>query len=238
MEWKGIPHTLNNADDLDSISNSSSIIIDKISELTVNTPFSTETVITALLAAALPSLVAWMAIKSNKKDNKDNRDMTLNAAKLATYAQVVSESTRKNIDTVSTLTAHFMGYCTSLILAINRNTNDFDYSKNRSELVLISNKLKLLVGDDYILYTAKNYLSKSVNSLPIKNNTSILDQVELLLNMTEYYYCNLYRIPTKHYFSYEVDSALIELEIGALTGITKEYISFKENELRKELVGK
>lgn len=223
------------------LDNTTSIIVEKASELTINTQFSWETVIGAFFAAALPSCIAWLAIRSNKLDNKANRDATLNAAKLATYAQTTSESTRKNIDTVITLIAHFMGYCTALILSTGDKSNKFDYSKNRLDLVLINNKLKLLITDDYLSHINANIslaMSRKEDSDLILDagQISILSKINSLLDMTEYYYCKLNSIETSLYYSHEITRKHIEKELFELTKITKEYISFKEKKLNNELI--
>lgn len=232
MGWKGIPYSLS-----DVSNTSSSIVIDKISELTINTSLW-GTMIAALAGAVLPSFIAWLAIRNNKKDNKNNRDTTLNAAKFAIYAQTTSESTRKNIDTVITLTAHFMSYCTALILAMKgRNYHDsgydkFDYSKNRLELVLINNKLKLLITDDYVYPHILILPCDADDSHCTK--PSMLGQLEKLLDMTENYYrCKVGIKQDELYIEYT--SKDIEDNVHFLADITKEYVKFKEKKLYEEL---
>ncbi|EKS6733259.1 hypothetical protein OR233_001666 [Enterobacter asburiae] len=59
MAWVGVPfpfHFVNGAE---------AIVIDKLPEIALNTPFAWETIISSFIAGAIPALIAWKALSKN-----------------------------------------------------------------------------------------------------------------------------------------------------------------------------
>lgn len=59
MSWPGIPYPFSYSESI------SSLIIQKLPEVTLNTPFAWETIISSFVAGAIPAWIAWVAIKNN-----------------------------------------------------------------------------------------------------------------------------------------------------------------------------
>ncbi|MHA1043279.1 hypothetical protein ACR9GW_18065 [Enterobacter ludwigii] len=59
MAWMGIPFPFQLVKGVEAI------VIDKLPEIAVNTPFAWETIISSFIAGAIPALIAWKALSKN-----------------------------------------------------------------------------------------------------------------------------------------------------------------------------
>lgn len=59
MAWQGIPFPFNYVHDI------SSLVIDKMPPMEINTGFAWDTVISSFVAGAIPAFIAWKALKNN-----------------------------------------------------------------------------------------------------------------------------------------------------------------------------
>lgn len=222
-EWEGVPYFF---DVTDKLPEHFSVMVDKIPQIIVETSFSWDVALSGFLAGCVPAFIAWVALRNSKKDNEKNRMATLDATKKTVYAQTKSERIRKNTDTVTTLVAHFMGYCTKFLLLLGpmRDFSKHVYAENRLELVLIRNKLSILLLPEKIANSSE-FSSYSRDRL--------LGQIELLLDITEYYvkYDNKY----SDRFGF-VTKEMIEKEINNLVSCSTYYIDEKLKELEGELL--
>ncbi|MFX4313438.1 hypothetical protein F8O53_16155 [Enterobacter sp. 63] len=102
MAWMGIPFPL------DFIKDAQSLVIEKLPEITLNAPFSWETIISSLFAGAIPAWVGWRAIKNtyqlaelqNKQTEKKELADKLRIAALEYVSAIdsVAQKTRDFID--------------------------------------------------------------------------------------------------------------------------------------------
>ncbi|EQC2550892.1 hypothetical protein ACY3NT_002744 [Enterobacter sichuanensis] len=102
MAWMGIPFPL------DFIKDAQSLVIEKLPEITLNAPFSWETIISSFVAGAIPAWVGWRAIKNtyqlavlqNKQTDKKELAEKLRIAALEYVSSIdaVAQKTRDFID--------------------------------------------------------------------------------------------------------------------------------------------
>ncbi|KOO19479.1 hypothetical protein AC068_06985 [Morganella morganii] len=241
VEWRGIPYLF---DATNKLPEHFSVMVDKIPQIVVESSFSWDVALSGFLAGCVPAFIAWIALRNSKKDNEKNRMATLNATKKAAFAQTQSERIRKNTDTVATLVAHFMGYCTKILLFVDNKYDSLKYAEIRLELVLIRNKLSILLLPRKTTYVSdltekdlEEYLSKftakDLQEIAFDSREKLLSQIERLLDITEKYKSNGGECSDK---SGEVTKDEIEKEINILVHLSTSYIDEKMTELEGDLL--
>ncbi|MEQ5403458.1 hypothetical protein [Providencia sp. PROV092] len=78
MEWKGIPYSLDAKEIVESVNGITTVAVDKIPTVIVSTSFPWETVVSSIIAAMIPSFIAWYAIRKNFQLAKYQHELSVN----------------------------------------------------------------------------------------------------------------------------------------------------------------
>ena len=231
--WKGVPYLF----DMNELLNKHiSVVVEKVPQIVIEPSFSWDVALSGFLAGCVPAAIAWFALKNSKVDNEKNRAATLEATKRAVYGQTLSDRFRKNTDTVTTLVAHFMGYCTKLLLSMEQESGSFRYHENRLDLVLIRNKLAILLEQEYVIIDNK---TGSISSnLNYHCGNALLEQVEQLLTLTELYKEQNEEIKAGILCNLDQDiikKTDIERKVDYLALTTRGYVKYMANKLDENL---
>ncbi|MBC3974259.1 hypothetical protein H8R12_00145 [Morganella morganii] len=229
VDWRGVPYLF---DATNKLPEHFSVMVDKIPQIVVESSFSWDVALSGFLAGCVPAFIAWVALRNSKKDNEKNRMATLDATKKTVYAQTQSERIRKNTDTVATLVAHFMGYCTNILLLVKSKYSSPKYAEIRLELVLIRNKLSIFLLPKKTIYKSE-YTKEELMNIVSDSRVKLLSQIERLLDITEDY------DPIDGMCSDKFDKITrdeIENEINVLVVLSTQYIDEKMTELEDVLL--
>lgn len=150
-EWKGVPFFFDMTDGL-------SVVVESIPRVIVETPFSWETVLGSLLAAALPSLIAWKALSENRKlieyqNTLSNSREMINSLRITTAVYLSKvEYIAQSLEQYSLMIINGDG--------VNKNKIESSINDDIKDVNLESRKLSLLLNENVELQ--KDFLEKIV----------------------------------------------------------------------------
>lgn len=159
MDWPGIPFVFVGTESLQH----AYLNISHIPDIVVQTGFSWESLISGLIAGAIPAIVAVKAMKSNAKNIQDERRHQLELANKNITLQIVSASRQVWINDLRNAAASYMGAVTNTVNSLNmmalevrsRAFNIDTYNRHlnenlssKRELGLLTSKIGMLLNPD------------------------------------------------------------------------------------------
>lgn len=129
MDWPGIPFGFVGTESLQH----AYLNINHIPDIVVQTGFSWESLISGLIAGAIPAIVAVKAMKSNAKNIQDERRHQLELANKNITLQIVSASRQVWINDLRDAAASYMGAVTCSINSLNMVAQEVRMGKFHSE---------------------------------------------------------------------------------------------------------
>ncbi|MBC2619004.1 hypothetical protein [Citrobacter cronae] len=159
MDWQGIPFKLIETDSL----HRTFLNVSHIPDIVIQTGFSWDSLISGLVAGAIPAIVAVIAMRSNSKNIQDERRHQLELANKNITTQIVSASRQVWINDLREAAASYMGAVTCTVNALNfmcveiasgKGTSDFyikqfnEQSNAKRELGLLTSKIGLLLNPE------------------------------------------------------------------------------------------
>ncbi|EMO4164170.1 hypothetical protein ABM000_19710 [Morganella morganii] len=166
-EWKGVPYLF---DVTDGLSDKLSVLVESIPRVIVETPFSWETVLGSLLAAALPSLIAWKALSENRKlieyqNTLSNSREMINLLRITTAVYLSKiEHIAQSLEKYSLMISNGDG--------VNKDKIVYSINDDIKGVNLESKKLSLLLNENVGLQ--KEFLEKIVKLDSDINNLQII----------------------------------------------------------------
>lgn len=159
MDWQGIPFKII---DTDSIQNTF-LNVSHIPEIVLKTGFSWETLISGLVAGAIPAIVAIVAMRTNSKNIQAERMHQLELANKNINMQITAASRQVWINDLRESASKLLGEFTSAINSSNALAYEFnegnqgsdvfnkhydDHGRSINELATLIAKITLLLNPD------------------------------------------------------------------------------------------
>lgn len=187
-EWKGVPYFF---DVSSGVMEQLVVSVDKLPRVVVETSFSWETIIGSLLAAALPSFIAWYALTQNYKLAEYQHDLMHKKELVYDIRALVAEYVTNINLLINTLSAiqinskfiddEFSEYYdldSSKTLLINSEKYELNAELNKNKIILLLDELDYKNKDFFNCLIQINNLTEAMKDKYLTTKKLEIDKVQ------------------------------------------------------------